>query len=53
MKIRKKKGDIPIYPLPFVPPGGAMSGVSTDPQGSYTGVPEEKEEQPVQDVDDL
>ena len=25
----------------------------TDPQGSYTGVPWEPEEEPVQDVDDL
>lgn len=25
----------------------------TDPQGSYTGVPEEKGEIPVQDADDL
>lgn len=25
----------------------------TDPQGSYTGVPENPEEEPVQDADDL
>ena len=25
----------------------------TDPQGSYTGVPEDPKEQPVQDADDL
>ena len=25
----------------------------TDPQGSYTGVPENPKEQPVQDADDL
>ena len=25
----------------------------TDPQGSYTGVPEHPQEQPVQDADDL
>ena len=25
----------------------------TDPQGSYTGVPEDPEEEPVQDADDL
>lgn len=25
----------------------------TDPQGSYTGVPENPEEKPVQDADDL
>lgn len=27
--------------------------VRTDPQGSYTGVPEEPGEEPVQDADDL
>jgi len=26
---------------------------STDPDGSYTGKPEDKNEQPVQDADDL
>ncbi len=26
---------------------------TTDPQGSYTGVPENPEEKPVQDADDL
>lgn len=31
---------------PFRRPG-------TDPQGSYTGVPEQPEEKPVQDADDL
>ena len=34
----------------FVPPRGE---IETDSQGSYTGVPEQKEEQPVQDADDL
>lgn len=27
--------------------------ISTDPLGSYTGVPEDKYEKPVQDADDL
>lgn len=27
--------------------------IQTDPQGSYTGIPEERREVPVQDVDDL
>ncbi len=31
----------------------AMSSSSTDPNGSYTGVPENPMEKPVQDVDDL
>ena len=29
------------------------SRIITDPDGSYTGTPENKNEQPVQDVDDL
>lgn len=31
----------------------AKTEISTDPQGSYTGVPEDWSEEPVQDVDDL
>lgn len=31
----------------------ADCGISTDPFGSWTGVPEEKGEEPVQDADDL
>lgn len=27
--------------------------IITDPNGSYTGLPREKDEKPVQDVDDL
>ena len=27
--------------------------IITDPNGSYTGVPEHKDEKPVQDADDL
>lgn len=30
-----------------------MSSEATDPNGSYTGVPENKFEKPVQDADDL
>ena len=37
--------------------GGArvlnMQSKKTDPEGSYTGVPDDPEERPVQDVDDL
>lgn len=33
--------------------GEDMQFVPTDPQGSYTGVPEESYEIPVQDADDL
>ncbi len=31
----------------------SMQNVKTDPNGSYTGVPENPYEQPVQDADDL
>ena len=31
----------------------SMASVDTDPQGMYTGVPEDPYEQPVQDADDL
>ncbi len=27
--------------------------ISTDPFGSYTGTPDDKDEEPIQDVDDL
>ena len=27
--------------------------IQTDPEGSYTGVPEQAQEKPVQDADDL
>ena len=30
-----------------------FTSYDTDPFGSYTGVPEEKGEKPIQDVDDL
>ena len=40
--------------IPTIPPEGGNSGaIQTDPQGSYTGRPEELWEVPVQDVDDL
>ncbi len=32
---------------------GYDESICTDPNGSYTGVPENKNEKPVQDVDDL
>ena len=31
----------------------AQEGIVTDPLGSYTGLPEDVYEQPVQDADDL
>ena len=29
------------------------TGINTDPQGSWTGVPADRHEQPIQDADDL
>ena len=29
------------------------TGINTDPQGSWTGVPDDRHEQPIQDADDL
>ncbi len=52
LKNRKRKFTLP--PL-FLPPEGGLAGnIRVDPQGSYTGVvPEQPEEEPVQDADDL
>lgn len=44
-----KKKKIFLPPLPGIP----FMRSDTDPQGSYTGVPEERLEKPVQDADDL
>ena len=44
--MKKKKESSLVAENPFRQP-------ETDPQGSYTGVPERPEEEPVQDVDDL
>ena len=52
MKQEKAKGDIPYIPLTrdkFDLLGMAL----VDPMGSYTGIPIEPFEQPVQDADDL
>ena len=49
----KRKRKIPI----FFTSGSLMESqpeeITTDPMGSYTGVPEEILDQPVQDADDL
>lgn len=44
----KKKPDTPLNPQ-----GELFRSAATDPQGSYTGNPQEPYEVPVQDVDDL
>ena len=45
-KMKKKKESILKIENPFRQP-------VTDPQGSYTGIPDRTEEEPVQDADDL
>lgn len=49
----KRKRKIPI----FFTSGSLMEAqpeqIVTDPMGSYTGIPENPEETPVQDADDL
>ena len=49
-KIRKLKAFPPLF---LLPEGGLSGPIRTDPQGSYTGRPEELWEVPVQDADDL
>ncbi len=45
-------GKIP-FDLPPAEQKNVLGMIVTDPQGSYTGNPLEKEELPVQDADDL
>ena len=50
----KRKNMKKLHPPLILPPEGSAGGmIPTDPQGSYTGIPEEKWGQPVQDADDL
>ena len=44
-----------LYPISYPEPliGMDMLSRDTDPNGSYTGTPIERSEQPVQDADDL
>jgi hypothetical protein len=52
MKRGKKEPDIPC--IPFTKEKFDFLGMMrTDPMGSYTGVPADPLEQPVQDADDL
>ena len=59
MEKKKKKDPGEIIPIPplFAPFGGQQVAPwfpsFTDPQGSWTGKPEETDEVPVQDADDL
>ena len=46
MKNKKKSAEEVVHAY-------AKGGKTTDPNGSYTGVPRNKSEKPVQDADDL
>jgi len=52
MKRKKKPDTITVHP-PLLGSMNNLGLVITDPQGSYTGVPEAPFEKPVQDADDL
>lgn len=52
MKEKKLIPAAPIFP-PLVAPSMPVGNIVVDPLGSYTGVPVEPEETPVQDADDL
>ena len=45
-----KKRNVP-YPEPDIPMTGGFC--AADPFGSYTGIPVDSEEKPIQDADDL
>ncbi len=53
MKSKKKDQVVKPWGLWPVGPNGFPIASKTDPQGSYTGLPDEPYETPVQDVDDL
>lgn len=47
--MEKKQDEVMKKPREII----SMKSTATDPFGSYTGIPEEKGEIPVQDADDL
>lgn len=53
MKSKKKEQRVKPWGLWPVGPDGFPIASKTDPQGSYTGLPDFPYEEPVQDVDDL
>lgn len=53
MKEEKEKQPLHLPFIPNIPASPIVRQSSTDPQGSYTGVPENRYEDPVQDADDL
>ena len=49
----KNENRFPPFPLANDGPMVIPPPILTDPNGSYTGMPQEPMEQPVQDADDL
>lgn len=52
MREQKKAKEITCYPL-LQGSENAMGLYTADPMGSYTGVPLDPDDEPVQDADDL
>ena len=52
MKKKRKEERVTNYP-PLEGPANMLGLFAADPLGSYTGVPEDLKEVPVQDADDL
>lgn len=48
-----KKGKTPMDIALYVVRRNINTGINTDPLGSWTGVPEDENDTPVQDADDL
>ena len=51
--MRKDKRESTTERIPCFWPDGTSGMLNVDPFGSYTGLPEEPFEKPVQDADDL
>ena len=52
--MKKEKNEIAwTYQMRGIPIHSAPGQIVTDPNGSYTGRPEDPEEKPIQDADDL
>ena len=50
---KKRMGLTPMEVALSVVRANSDSGINTDPQGSWTGVPNDKYDRPIQDADDL
>ena len=50
---QKREGSTPMEIALSVVRNDTSTGINTDPLGSWTGVPEDETEIPIQDADDL